>query len=61
MAFKRPKIDSRQFSRIPNRKERKSWGDGKVYKKRKPCLRCKRMFDYISAKELYCGYCRKKI
>ncbi len=62
MAIKRSKIDNRQFADIPKRNNIGNWGDGKLYKKKKYCLNpnCKEMFHYISAKELYCCYCKTK-
>jgi hypothetical protein len=61
MAYRRPKIDNRQFSKIPKKEGNNKWGEGTTFKKRKKCLLCGQMFTFQFAKELYCGSCKKKI
>lgn len=58
-------MDFRNFAYIPKRsgkaKDRKQGEKSTKFKKRKPCVLCKKMFVYGSNWELYCDECKAKM
>jgi len=57
---RKTKTDHRQFSDIYKKEDKEYYGEARFFKKKKPCIRCKKLFVYHHGKQLYCEQCQKK-